>query len=110
MELGDGIIDRKQVEGQIRCGQVKCSSPESFISEQLYVMALPTVQLYYGSHKVWEGSGKTSIKELKAAFSKLHCLSPAELRSHAESVDDGILLKAFEDVFFSNPSFLDEEW
>jgi len=98
------------VEGQIRCAQVKCSSPESFISEQLYVMALPTVQLYYGTHKVWEGSGKTSIKDLKATFSKLQCLSPDELRLHAESVDDGVLLHAIEDGLFSYPSFLDEEW
>lgn len=110
MEMGDGIIDRKQVQGEIRCAQVQCSSPNSFISEKLYIMALPTVQLYYGSRKVWEGTGKTSIKELKAVCCEIRSLSQDELRSRAESVDDGVLFNALEDAMYSYPSFLDEEW
>jgi len=111
LNMADTIEDRKIIQGKIRCAQVECKSAHNFVTEQLYVMALPTLHLYYGTHKIWEASGQTDTKELQQILESLLEKSPEELQTHAESIDDGILVNALEDTMFGTyPSFLDEEW
>lgn len=113
-ELGDGVLHRQQVEGKIRCARVEYGSKTyKFITEQLRVQAVPTLQLYNGLNKLWEVSGKTttSTKSLRNALDKYWGMDEDELRVHAEESDDGILQEAIEDTFFDNtPDFLNEEW
>jgi len=110
-EMADTIVDRQIVRGKIRCAEVECRSKNTFATEQLYVMGLPTLHLYYGTNKIWECSGQTNTQELRKVLSELDGLLPEELQAHAESTDDGILTNALEDTTqLSYPSFLDEEW
>jgi len=113
MEMADTIVDRQMVPGKIRCAQVECRTTHSFVTEQLYVMALPTLHLYHGTQKIWEASGQTDTKELRKILSELeeNLKTPEELQTHAELTDDGILTNALEDTMFGTyPAFLDEEW
>jgi len=111
LEMADGIVNRQLVKGRIRCAQVEVSSEtKSFITEQLQVIGVPTLQLYRGTYKIWEGSGKSNTKELREILSNLEKMRPEKLQAHAEAEDDGILLAAIEDSMFSYPSFLEEEW
>jgi hypothetical protein len=111
MELADGIVARQKVQGRIRCAQVEYTQQtKTLITYHLKVKKVPTLQLYCGLSKLWEVSGKTDTKELRAQLSKVEHLSTEELLEHAESLDDGILQGAIEDSFYESPSFLNEEW
>jgi hypothetical protein len=111
MEMGDGIADRKMVEGQIRLAEV-AYSPEThrFIQEQLQVGAVPTLQLYHGLNKLWEKSGSTNTKDLRAQVFSLDDLNRGELEEYADQADDGILHSLIEDSLYDYPDFLNEEW
>jgi len=110
-EFGDGVLNRQKVSGEIRCAQVEYgSATANFITEQLQIQSVPTMQLYRGLHKVWGVSGKTDTRGLKAELNELLSRSEESLEEHANDVDDGILLEAIEDSMFDVPDFLNEEW
>lgn len=125
-KIGDGILQRKKVEGKVRFAEIEfsfragkeMSVSESittdFVTNTLQVKTIPTLHLYYGHHKVWETSGKTTTKELKQAIDEIERLTSSNtgysLDSLAIDRDDGILKQAIEESFYEYPSFLDEEW
>ena len=74
-----------------------------FIHEQLQVKALPTLQLYKGTKKLWQASGVQSIKELSKKVDRLLALSADEFQTFVdEAEDDGVLEEAIEESFFDN--------
>jgi hypothetical protein len=110
-ELGDGVVNRQKVQGSIRCAQVEYSSETvDFITKQLQVQSVPTMQLYQGTNKIWQVSGKSDTQGLKKQLAGLEDMSTQELRIHAESLDDGILEEAIQDTMYDQPDFLNEEW
>lgn len=125
-DIGDGILQRKKVEGKVRFAEVEFSFragkemsvsetiTTDFVTNTLQVKSIPTLHLYYGHHKVWETSGKTTTKELKQAIDEIERLTSSNtgysLDTLAIDRDDGILKQAIEDSFYEYPSFLDEEW
>jgi thiol-disulfide isomerase/thioredoxin len=110
IELGDGIVDRQKVEGSIRFAQVEYSDETSlFLTEQLQIRQVPTLQLYRSKQKLYEEAGMTNTKGLQTAMQALPT-DAYELLAHAEEVDDGILEAAIDEAFYESPSFLDEEW
>jgi len=110
IELGDGIVDRQKVRGSIRFAQVEYSDETRlFLTEQLQIRQVPTLQLYHQQRKLYEEAGMTNVKGLQAAVQALPT-DAFELMTHAEEVDDGILEAAIDEAFYESPSFLNEEW
>lgn len=104
---GDGVdrVARKAVTGEMRCAEVEFGSVTSrFIHDQLQIEALPTLQLYKGTTKLWQGRGSDSIRHLEKEVKRLLALSQSDLEEYVdhEVVDDGILEEAMEDSFFDN--------
>jgi len=58
-EWGDGIVNRSFVKGRIRCAEVEFKTVETsrWVTEELHVPAVPTLQLYSGLSKIWQGVG-----------------------------------------------------
>lgn len=107
MEHGDWVdpVARKAVTGEMRCAEVEFGSVTSrFIHDQLQIEALPTLQLYKGTTKLWQGKGGDSIKHLKKEVKRLLSLSQSGLEEYVnhEVKNDGILEEAIEDSFFDN--------
>lgn len=100
---------RQKVSGPVRFAQIAYAPVTSGFIEALKIPGFPTLQLYKGAHKVWEGAGQVNTKQLKREIAFLSALAPAELAELAEDRDDGILELAIEDSFYDY-SFLDEEW
>jgi len=111
-EWGDGVLNRNFVEGRIRCAEVEFKTVETsrWVTEELSIPAIPTLQLYSGVTKLWQGVGAQNTKLLQDQLHKLEHLSPDDLRALGESRDDGVLQQAMEDSFYSTPDFLNEEW
>ena len=85
--------------------------------DQLQVEGVPTLQLYHGLYKIWQGSGGGRIeKDLRTNVESLLQLqstsssSSTDMTAYAQEMDDGILQAAIEECFYDYPSFLDEEW
>lgn len=90
--------------------------------DQLQVEGVPTLQLYHGLYKIWQGSGGGRIeKDLRTnveSFLQLQSSSTTttssssstDMTAYAQEMDDGILQAAIEECFYDYPSFLDEEW
>lgn len=111
MELGDSIVDRKRVDGSIRFAAIEYGSETArLVTETLRIPGVPTLQVYKGTHKVWEEHGAKSTKGLKTALTNLQSMSVEQLEAHAEAVDDHILINAIDESFFDSPDFLNEEW
>lgn len=106
------MLNRSVVQGRIRCAEVEFKSVETsrWVTEELRIKAIPTLQLYSGTFKVWQGLGAKNTKLLEEELHRLEHLSSDDVRAHGESVDDGILQQAMEDNFYDTPDFLDEEW
>ena len=86
--------------------------------DQLQVEGVPTLQLYHGLHKIWQGSGggriekdlRTNVESLLQLQSTSTSSSSIDMTAYAQEMDDGILQAAIEECFYDYPSFLDEEW
>jgi len=107
VQRGDGVdrVARKAITGEMRIAEVQFGSVTSrFIHEQLQIEAIPTLQLYKGTTKLWQGRGGESIKHLEKEVKQLLALSQSELEDYVdhEVEDDGILEEAIEDSFFDN--------
>ena len=112
-EFGDVIADSQKVSGDVRFAEVTYGPETSyFIMDQLQVEGVPTLQLYHGLNKIWQGSGGGRIeKDLRNNVeSLLQLQSTNDMTSFAQEMDDGILQAAIEECFYDYPSFLDEEW
>lgn len=111
-EWGDGILNKKIVHGRIRCAEVEFKTKETsrWITDELCIKAIPTLQLYSGTNKVWQGLGAKNTKALQDELRRLEHLSSDDLRAHGELEDDGILQQALEDSFYDTTDFLNEEW
>lgn len=111
-EWGDGILNGNVVQGRIRFAEVEFKNTETsrWITEELRIKAIPTLQLYSGTFKVWQGLGAKNTKLLQDELRRLEHLSSDDLRAHGESMDDGILQQAMEDSFYDASDFLNEEW
>lgn len=102
---GDFVRNGKSEQGEIRCADIEFSVglTSHFIHEQLQVKALPSLQLYKGTKKLWQASGLKSSKLMAAEVKQLLSLPPTVLAEYATAVDDdGILEEAMEDSFFDN--------
>ena len=109
-ERGDTVHDRHKIRGDLRFAQVEYNPRSaSFITDTLKIPGVPTLQLYHGTHKLWEELGPKSIHGLQDALDSIKGLSPEELCERSHQRDDGILQAAMEDLFFQ-PDFLNEEW
>lgn len=109
---GDVVSNGNFVQGRIRCAEVEFKSVEAsrWVTEELRVKAIPTLQLYSGTSKMWEGIGAKNTKMLQDELRRLEHMPLDDLRAHGELVDDGILEQALEDSFYDVPDFLNEEW
>lgn len=109
---GDGVSNESSTLGRIQCAEVEFKSAESsqWVTEDLQVKAIPTLQLYCGTSKIWEGIGAKNTKLLQDELRRLKNMSPDDLRAHGELMDDGILQQALENNFYDVPDFLNEEW
>eukprot|EP00538_Stauroneis_constricta_P007297 CAMPEP_0119571092 /NCGR_PEP_ID=MMETSP1352-20130426/43946_1 /TAXON_ID=265584 /ORGANISM="Stauroneis constricta, Strain CCMP1120" /LENGTH=220 /DNA_ID=CAMNT_0007620771 /DNA_START=687 /DNA_END=1349 /DNA_ORIENTATION=- len=108
-KLGDGIIARQKVQGDVRFAQVRYSNNIKTMLGDLRILQVPTMQVYYGDRKLWSVSGETNTKSLHAELNRLQQLSNEELETFAEQQDDGLLADAIEDARYDY-SFLNEEW
>ena len=81
-----------------------------WITEDLRIPVIPTLQLYSGHAKVWQGVGAKDTRKLHQELRRLEGMSPEEMRRHGEEGDDGVLAQAVEDRMFLAPDFLNEEW
>lgn len=110
-ELGDGIASRRMVEGQLRFAEVVYSPQTNhFIQDQLQVQAVPTLQLYHGTNKLWQKHGTKDTRDLREIVLSLRSKSKEELAQIAQEKDDGILQYAIEETMYDYPDFLNEEW
>lgn len=114
-KMGDGVIDRRAVEGEVRFAAIEYGSlTAKLITEQLQVQGVPTLQLYKGTTKLWESKSsneghpnKTNTKvktsHLKQEVIRLLDMTADELEDYVEDFeDDGILGETYEDSFFDN--------
>lgn len=110
-EWGDGNCKQNVVQGRIRCAEVEFEDVETsrWVTEELQIKAIPTLQLYSGFSKVWEEVGAKNTKLLEDELHRLEHFSSEDLRAHGELVDDGILQQAIEDNYYTM-DFLNEEW
>jgi len=110
-EWGDGTFKQNVVQGRIRCVEVEFENVETsrWVTEELQIQAIPSLQLYSGLSKVWEEVGSKNTKLLQNELLRLEHLSSEDLRAHGELVDDGILQQAIEDSAYTI-DFLNEEW
>ena len=110
-DLGDGIVAKQKLLGTVRFAQVEYSTKTNhLISDQLRIEGVPTLQLYHGLNKVWQGSGAGRIeKDLRVQVDSMLKMDSDELIAQAQAADDGILQAAIEESFYDY-SFLDEEW
>jgi len=112
MEMGDRIIvDQQMIEGDVRFAAVEYT-PESqaFITEELQVQGVPSLQMYVGTRKLLEAG--SSIKNIRKELAQIEDmdLNHEELLERAEEADDGVLTGLIEESFFDSPDFLNEEW
>jgi len=123
MEMGD----QPGVEGPVRFAAVEYTpASQAFITEELKVIGLPTVQIYTGIHKVFDttknpppattttttaSASSSPIQRVRQELLRLADLDAAAVLDHAATVDDGILATLIEDSFFDTSlDFLNEEW
>ena len=118
--------DQPGVEGPVRFAAVEYTpASQAFITEELKVIGLPTVQIYTGIHKVFDttknpppatttttaSSSSSPIQRVRQELLRLADLDAAAVLDHAATVDDGILATLIEDSFFDTSlDFLNEEW
>jgi len=109
LEMGDRIVDQQFVDGDVRFAQVECTpQSQAFITKELQIQGVPTLQMYVGIHKLLDGD--SSIKNIRKELTQIEDLSHRDICQRAVDADDGILSSLIEESFFDSPDFLNEEW
>jgi len=122
MEMGDRIIldydeednDNEQlrpvfVDGEVRFGQIEYTQEsQAFITEDLQIPGVPTVQIYVGTKKLLDGG--SSIKKIRSELQQIQPLDHDQILDRAEQTDDGILTAIVQESIYDSPDFLNEEW
>lgn len=109
MEMGDRVVDQLFVDGDVRFASVEYTpQTQAFITEDLQIKGVPTLQMYVGTHKLLDAG--SSIKNVRAELAQVAEISHGELMERAEEADDGVLTSLIEESFFDSPDFLNEEW
>lgn len=108
-ETGDRIEDEQFVDGDVRYAQVEYNEEtREFITEELQIPAVPTLQVYVGTSKLSDGG--SSVKKIRNELALLEGMSHGDVCQRAEERDDGVLAGLIEDSFYAVPDFLNEEW
>jgi len=112
MEMGDCIVDQQMIDGDVRFAAIEYTpASQKFLTEELQIQGLPTVQIYVGTRKLLDESGGSgSMKKIIQELEVIEELSHDELIERAESADDGVLSGLIEESFYDSPDFLNEEW
>jgi len=109
MELGDRIVDQQLIDGDVRFAQVEYNpKSQAFITEELQIQGVPTIQMYVGTNKLLEGG--STIKKTRTELTLIEGLNREGLLQRAEDADDGVLTGLIEESFYDSPDFLNEEW
>jgi len=110
MEMGDRIIvDQQMIDGDVRFAAIEYNQEsQAFITEELQVQGVPSLQIYVGTRKLLEGG--SSIKNIRQELAQVEDLSHGDLLERAEEADDGVLTGLIEESFYDSPDFLNEEW
>jgi len=109
MEMGDRVVDQLFVDGDVRFAAVEYTpQTQAFITENLQIKGVPTLQMYVGTHKLLDAG--SSIKNVRAELAQVAEISHGELMERAEEADDGVLTNLIEESFYDSPDFLNEEW
>lgn len=109
MEMGDRIVDQQMVDGDVRFAAVEYTpDSQAFITEELQVQGVPSLQMYVGTRKLLEGG--SSIKNIRKELAQIEDMGHEDLLERAEEADDGVLTGLIEESFFDSPDFLNEEW
>jgi len=122
MEMGDRIVleyneeddDNEQlqpvfVDGDVRFGQMEFThESQAFITEELQILGVPTVQIYVGTKKLLDAG--SSVKRIRSELQQIKPLDPHQIINHAEQTDDGILTSIIQESIYDSPDFLNEEW
>lgn len=108
-ETGDRIEDEQFVDGDVRYAQVEYNEEtREFITEELQIPAVPTLQVYVGTSKLLDGG--SSVKKVRNELALLEGMTHDDVCQRAEDHDDGVLAGLIEDSFYAVPDFLNEEW
>lgn len=113
MEMGDCIVDQQMIDGDVRFAAIEYTpTSQDFITDELQIQGLPTLQMYVGTHKLLDeqGKGNGSMKNIINELDQIEDMSHEELRERAEEADDGVLSSLIEESFYDSPDFLNEEW
>lgn len=110
MEMGDRIIvDQQMIDGDVRFAAIEYNQEsQAFITEELQVQGVPSLQIYVGTRKLLEGG--SSIKNIRQELAQVEDLSHGDLLERVEEADDGVLTGLIEESFYDSPDFLNEEW
>jgi len=111
MDMGDCIVDQQMIDGDVRFAAIEYTpASQDFLTNELQIQGLPTVQLYVGTRKLFDESGAAGMKQIMHELDVIEDLSHDELLERAESADDGVLSSLLEESFYDSPDFLNEEW
>lgn len=108
---GDRIENRVKVMGDVKFAQIEYNPrTASLISKTLQIPAVPTLQIYHRTKKIWNEVGSKSVQRLISELDRIRDLREDLLECLAVDRDDGILELAIEESIYDQPDFLNEEW
>jgi len=111
MDMGDCIVDQQMIDGDVRFAAIEYTpASQEFLTNELQIQGLPTVQLYVGTRKLFDESGASGMKQIIQELDVIEDMSHDDLLARAESADDGVLSSLLEESFYDSPDFLNEEW
>jgi len=111
MDMGDCIVDQQMIDGDVRFAAIEFTpASQEFLTNELQIQGLPTVQLYVGTRKLFDESGASGMKKISQELEHIEEMSHDELLERAEAADDGVLSGLLEESFYDSPDFLNEEW
>jgi len=111
MDMGDCIVDQQMIDGDVRFAAIEFTpASQEFLTNELQIQGLPTVQLYVGTRKLFDESGASGMKKISQELEHIEEMSHEELLERAEAADDGVLSGLIEESFYDSPDFLNEEW
>jgi len=108
-EMGDRIVDQQMIDGDVRFAAVEYNpDSQAFITEELQIDGVPTLQMYVGTRKLLEGG--SSVGAVREELATIEDMRHSKLLERAEEADDGVLTNLIEESFYDSPDFLNEEW
>mmetsp|Transcript_4984 Transcript_4984/g.5754 ORF Transcript_4984/g.5754 Transcript_4984/m.5754 type:complete len:316 (+) Transcript_4984:149-1096(+) len=111
MDMGDCIVDQQMIDGDVRFAAIEYTpASQEFLTNELQIQGLPTLQMYVGTRKLFDESGASGMKQIIHELDHIEDMSHDELLARAESADDGVLSSLIEESFYDSPDFLNEEW